>query len=141
MDFVPPADIVQMALQPSKACATLSRGKKATQLALSGESAGIGLPCVVTLTESSKCSYNGYIRSEAMISVGVRQLKNCLTRYLHLVDHGQTLLVTNRDRVVAVLKKPDRNSASTVEEKLAALVAEGKLLPALPPHPSNPSSR
>jgi prevent-host-death family protein len=68
-----------------------------------------------------------------MISVGVRQLKNRLTRYLHLVDQGQTLLVTNRNRAVAVLKKPDLNSASTREEKLAALVVEGKLLPPLHP--------
>jgi prevent-host-death family protein len=68
-----------------------------------------------------------------MISVGVRQLKNSLTRYLRLVDQGQALLVTNRNRVVAVLKKPDRNSAPTLEEKLGALVAEGKLLPAAKP--------
>jgi prevent-host-death family protein len=68
-----------------------------------------------------------------MISVGVRQLKNGLTRYLRLVEQGQTLLVTSRNRAVAVLKKPDRNSARTLEEKLAALVAEGKLLPAAKP--------
>ena len=73
-----------------------------------------------------------------MISVGVRQLKNSLTRYLRLVDQGQALLVTNRNQVVAVLKKPDRNSAPTLEEKLAALVAEGKLLPAAKPGPFKP---
>ena len=73
-----------------------------------------------------------------MISVGVRQLKNSLTRYLRLVDQGQALLVTNRSHVVAVLKKPDRNSAPTLEEKLAALVAEGKLMPAAKPGPFKP---
>ena len=73
-----------------------------------------------------------------MISVGVRQLKNGLTRYLRLVDEGQTLLVTNRSRAVAVLKKPDRNSAPTLEEKLAAMVAEGKLLPAAHAGPLKP---
>ena len=73
-----------------------------------------------------------------MISVGVRQLKNSLTRYLRLVGKGQALLVTNRKQVVAVLKKPDRNSAPTLEEKLAALVAEGKLLPAAKPGPFKP---
>jgi len=46
-----------------------------------------------------------------MISVGVRQLKNGLTRYLRLVDQGEALLVTNRNRSVAVLKKLHRNSA------------------------------
>ena len=73
-----------------------------------------------------------------MISVGVRELKNSLTRYLRLVDQGQALLVTNRNQVVAVLKKPDRNSAPTLEEKLAALVAEGKLLPVAKPGPFKP---
>ena len=73
-----------------------------------------------------------------MTSVGVRQLKNGLTHYLRLVDQGQALLVTNRNRVVAVLKKPDRNSAPTLEEKLAALVAEGKLLPAAKSRPFKP---
>ena len=73
-----------------------------------------------------------------MITVGVRQLKNSLTRYLRLVDQGEALLVTNRNRAVAVLKKPDRNSAPTLEEKLAALVAEGKLLPAAKPGPFKP---
>ena len=46
--------------------------------------------------------------------------------------------MTNRNQVVAVLKKPDRNSAPTLEEKLAALVAEGKLLPAAKPGPFKP---
>ena len=73
-----------------------------------------------------------------MICVGVRQLKNGLTRYLRLVDQGQSLLVTNRNRAVAVLKRPDRNSARTLEEKLAALVAEGKLLPAAKSGPFKP---
>jgi antitoxin (DNA-binding transcriptional repressor) of toxin-antitoxin stability system len=73
-----------------------------------------------------------------MISVGVRQLKKGLTRYLRLVDHGEALLVTNRNRPVAVLNKPDRNSAPTLEEKLASLVAEGKLLPAAKPGPFKP---
>lgn len=70
-----------------------------------------------------------------MVSVGVRQLKNSLTRYLRLVDEGQVVLVTNRDRAVALLKKPDRNAAKSLDEKLASLVAEGKLLPASKPGP------
>jgi hypothetical protein len=47
--------------------------------------------------------------------------------------------VTNRNRAVAVLKRPDRSSARTLEEKLAALAAEGKLLPATKPGPFKPS--
>ena len=73
-----------------------------------------------------------------MIEVGVRQLKNSLTRYLRLVEKGQSVLVTNRRRPVAVLQKPDRNSARTKEEVIAALVAEGKLVPAAKPGPFKP---
>ncbi len=70
-----------------------------------------------------------------MISVGVRQLKNNLTRYLRVVGEGQTVLVNNRKRPVAVLKRPDRDAALTQEERLAALTAEGKILPASLPGP------
>jgi len=73
-----------------------------------------------------------------VIEVGGRQLKNSLTRYLRLVVRGQSVLVTSRNRPVAVLKKPDRNSARTEEELIAALVAEGKLLPAASPGPFKP---
>ena len=68
-----------------------------------------------------------------MVAVGVRQLKNSLTRYLRLVEEGHSVLVTSRNRPVAVLRKPDRDTARTQEEVIAALVAEGKLLPAKKP--------
>jgi antitoxin (DNA-binding transcriptional repressor) of toxin-antitoxin stability system len=68
------------------------------------------------------------MRSKAMISVGVRQLKNGLTHYLRLVDQGHAVLVMNRNRAVAVVEKPDLTSARTLEERIAALVAEGRLL-------------
>lgn len=63
-----------------------------------------------------------------MIQIGVRQLKNDLTRYLRLAEQGQPVLVTRRDRPVVVLAKPDRISAQTEEEMVAALVAQGKLI-------------
>jgi antitoxin (DNA-binding transcriptional repressor) of toxin-antitoxin stability system len=53
-----------------------------------------------------------------------------LTRYLRLVEQGHAVLVMNRNRAVAVVKKPDQSSAQTFEERIAALMAEGKLLPA-----------
>jgi antitoxin (DNA-binding transcriptional repressor) of toxin-antitoxin stability system len=63
-----------------------------------------------------------------MIQIGVRQLRNGLTRYLRLAEKGQSVLVTNRNRPIAMIKKPDRISAQTEEEIVAALVAEGKLI-------------
>jgi antitoxin (DNA-binding transcriptional repressor) of toxin-antitoxin stability system len=73
-----------------------------------------------------------------MVSVGVRQLKNGLTRYLRMVEQGQAVLVMNRNRAVAVMNKPGLASAQTLEERIAALVAEGRLLPAEKPGPSKP---
>ncbi len=73
-----------------------------------------------------------------MIQVGVRELKNGLPRYLRLVQKGQSVLVTSRNRPVAVIKKPDRETARTEEDIIAALVAEGKLLPAANPGPFEP---
>jgi antitoxin (DNA-binding transcriptional repressor) of toxin-antitoxin stability system len=73
-----------------------------------------------------------------MISVGVRQLKNRLTRYLRLVEQGHAVLVMNRNRAVAVVKKPDLGSAQTHDERIAALVAEGKLLRAEETGPFQP---
>lgn len=45
-----------------------------------------------------------------MITVGVRDLKNSLTRYLRFVERGESVLITNRSQPVAVLTKPDRHS-------------------------------
>ena len=59
-----------------------------------------------------------------MVAVGVRQLKNQLTRYLRLAEKGQSVLVTNRP--IAVLRKPDSNSARTEGEVVAALAARGE---------------
>jgi len=63
-----------------------------------------------------------------MIEVGVRQLKNDLTRYLRLAQNGQCVLVTNRRQPVALLKRPDMDSAQTTEERLASLAAAGKVI-------------
>jgi antitoxin (DNA-binding transcriptional repressor) of toxin-antitoxin stability system len=73
-----------------------------------------------------------------MIQVGVRQLRNGLTRYLRLAGQGQAVLVTSRKRPIAMIKRPDRTSAQTEEEIIVALVAEGKLLPAKHPGPVKP---
>jgi len=73
-----------------------------------------------------------------MIQVGVRQLRNGLTRYLRLAEKGEPVLVTSRKRPIAVLQKPDRNSARTEDEMIAALVAEGRLIGPLRRGPFRP---
>ncbi len=38
-----------------------------------------------------------------MITVGIRNLKNSLSRYLKLVKSGETVLITDRNKIIAEL--------------------------------------
>lgn len=64
-----------------------------------------------------------------MKAVGVKQLKARLSEYLRLVRTGETVLITDRDEVVAELRPARRQSASAVlslEEQLQALADSGE---------------
>lgn len=63
-----------------------------------------------------------------MERIGVRELRQNASRYLALVKAGQTVEVTERGRLVAVLAPPDRPRAARER-----LVAAGRLLPAASP--------
>ena len=54
-------------------------------------------------------------------SVGIRELKNRLSKYLRAVKAGQTILITDRGRPVGRLIP----AGQTVEEKLNALQQAG----------------
>lgn len=60
-----------------------------------------------------------------VLRIGVRELRQNASRYLALVKRGQTVEVTERGRLVALLTPPD--NGSTTRDRL---VAEGRLLPA-----------
>ena len=83
-------------------------------------------------------SYLGYMRS-----VGIKALNNRLSEYVRLAASGETILVTDRDRVVAELG-PLRESRSSVlaDAFLAEEVRSGVLAPpalagsGLPPRPA-----
>ena len=53
--------------------------------------------------------------------VGTRELKNRLSEYLRLVKAGQTVIITERGRVIAHISP----SAPTLEERMEALVKTG----------------
>lgn len=59
-----------------------------------------------------------------MISVGVRDLKNRLSEYLHRVRLGESVLVTDRGEVVAELLPPGQGQ--TDPSTLAGLLALAK---------------
>ena len=63
-----------------------------------------------------------------MTSVGLRELKCKLGEYVRLAAHGERVLVTDRGRVVAELRRPEPDS----EDLLADAVAKGLLRIGLP---------
>ena len=75
-----------------------------------------------------------------MRAVGIKALKNRLSEYIRVAADGETILVTDRDRVVAELGPPQPGRASEVSDALLAdVVRQGWLRPpmvaanALPP--------
>ena len=59
------------------------------------------------------------------MEVGVRELKNNLSRYLDRVEDGEEVIVTDRGRPVARLSAVDRSA-----DHLAELIAAGVVRPA-----------
>jgi antitoxin (DNA-binding transcriptional repressor) of toxin-antitoxin stability system len=55
-----------------------------------------------------------------MKAVGVKLLKNKLSEYVRLAESGETVLVTDRDRVVAELGPPRPGRAPLVTDALLA---------------------
>jgi antitoxin (DNA-binding transcriptional repressor) of toxin-antitoxin stability system len=65
-----------------------------------------------------------------MRSVGLKVLKNKLSEYVRLAAGGETVLVTDRDRVVAELAPPQAGRAALLQDAfLAEGVREGWLTP------------
>jgi prevent-host-death family protein len=72
---------------------------------------------------------------EGMKSVGVKQLKARLSEYIRLVRTGETVLITDRDEVVAELRPARRQGPGglSIEERLQALAEAGEITrPSLP---------
>jgi antitoxin (DNA-binding transcriptional repressor) of toxin-antitoxin stability system len=71
-----------------------------------------------------------------MKAVAVRELKNRLSAYLREVAAGEIVLVTDRGRVVAELRRPNvEGLQSPAEQALGRLVAAGALTIGLPQDP------
>jgi antitoxin (DNA-binding transcriptional repressor) of toxin-antitoxin stability system len=69
-----------------------------------------------------------------MRAVGLKVLKNKLSEYVRLAATGETVLVTDRDRVVAELGPPrEHRSALLADARLAEAVRRGWIMP--PPMP------
>ena len=66
-----------------------------------------------------------------MRTVGLKILKNKLSEYIRMVEAGETVLVTDRDRVVAELRPPHERGPLASDAQLAELVRRGVLAPPL----------
>ena len=67
-----------------------------------------------------------------MRAVGLKVLKNKLSEYVRLASGGETVLVTDRDRVVARLVPPEVTQSPLLSDAvLAEAVRKGWLTPAL----------
>jgi antitoxin (DNA-binding transcriptional repressor) of toxin-antitoxin stability system len=65
-------------------------------------------------------------------AVGLKVLKNRLSEYVRLAAQGETILVADRDRVVAELGPPRESRADRVADAaLAEAVREGLVTPPL----------
>jgi prevent-host-death family protein len=69
-----------------------------------------------------------------MRAVGLKTLKNKLSEYVRLAQSGETILVTDRDRVVAELIPPRGGRSPSVSDAvLAELIRKGWMsMPARP---------
>ena len=69
-----------------------------------------------------------------MRAVGLKVLKNELSEYVRLAQGGETILVTDRDRVVAeiVPPRPDRSELAS-DAVLAEMIRKGWITPAARP--------
>ena len=69
---------------------------------------------------------------DGMRAIGIKVLKNRLSEYVRLAASGESILVTDRDRVVAELGPPSPARAETVHDVLLAdTVRAGWLRPAM----------
>lgn len=83
-------------------------------------------------------SYIGVVRA-----VGLKVLKNKLSEYVRLAAGGETVLITDRDRVVAELAPPEKTRSPLLADALLAeAVRQGWIrppaLPAAGPPPRKP---
>ena len=76
-----------------------------------------------------------------MRTVGLKTLKNKLSEYVRAAASGETVLVTDRNKVVAELVPPRPTRPLSDNEFQAQGVREGWLTPAKAPHGALPPRR
>ncbi len=70
-----------------------------------------------------------------MKAVGIRELKNRLSEYLHLVRNGEVVLVTDRGVLVAELRPPGTTPIDHADPVLETLARRGNATVGAPNRP------
>lgn len=68
-----------------------------------------------------------------MVSTGIRELKNALSRFVRQAEAGQRIAVTAHGRVIAELVPPTGRAKAPVGKRYEALIAAGIIEPAADP--------
>jgi prevent-host-death family protein len=63
-----------------------------------------------------------------MLTAGIKELKNNLSRYLSRVKKGEDILITERGKTIARIVKEDQRSKSA-RDSLLPLISKGVLVP------------
>lgn len=76
-----------------------------------------------------------------MRSVGLRTLKNKLSEYVRIAAGGETVLISDHDRVVAELGPPHPTRGGSLPDAvLAEAVRNGLITPSVDPHGALPET-
>src|SRR2546428_9882192 len=74
-----------------------------------------------------------------MKAVGLKVLKNKLSEYVRMAERGETVLVTDRDRVVAEIVPPEKTRCPVLADALLAeAVRQGWVTPPALASPTPP---
>lgn len=97
----------------------------------SSESTSFPLAALTPTSQLRNVATRSYI--PLMTSVGIRELKNNLSRYIRRLRRGEVIAVTDRGRVVAELQSPESAAGQPMSRtaRYAELVAAGVIRPAV----------
>jgi antitoxin (DNA-binding transcriptional repressor) of toxin-antitoxin stability system len=77
-----------------------------------------------------------------MRAVGIKALENKLSEYIRVASNSETIMVTDRDRVVAEIGPPQPGRTEQVSDALLAeIIRQGWLRPPLATSPPLPSRK
>ena len=64
-----------------------------------------------------------------MIKVGIKDLKNQLSKYMDQVKKGQLIIVTEYNKIIAEISRPGTNkSANVIDDYLENLAVENRII-------------